>query len=110
MTTTRHITDVDRQTLGEALNAEEAVLVKFWAPWCGPCKALGPTVEEIAGELAGQVRVVAVNVDENPDLASDYAVQGVPTLLLIKDGQIVERLTGNQPKAKIEDALKPHIA
>lgn len=110
MPTTRKVADVDSKALEQALNEDETVLVKFWAPWCGPCKALAPTVEEIASELNGQVRVVAVNVDENPDLASDYAVQGVPTLLLIKDGNIAERLVGNQPKAKIEAALKPHIA
>ncbi|MES2965942.1 MAG: thioredoxin [Bdellovibrionota bacterium] len=82
------------------------VLVDFWAEWCGPCKALAPKLEEIAGELAGKAKIVKVDVDANPDSAAKYGVRGIPTLVLFKDGKEVGRLVGNQPKDAIVTMLK----
>jgi thioredoxin 1 len=76
-------------------------IVDFYADWCGPCKMLAPVLDELAGELAGTAKVVKVNVDQNQELAAQYKVQGVPTLFIFKDGAIVERAVGFQPKAGI---------
>ena len=70
------------------------VLVDFWAPWCGPCKLLTPTIEELARDYAGKAKVVKVNVDDNQDLATKYGIRGIPTLMLFKSGQLQERMTG----------------
>nr|WP_040714334.1 thioredoxin [Paenibacillus curdlanolyticus] len=80
-------------------------LVDFWAPWCGPCKMQLPIVEELAGELAGQATIAKINVDEQPELASQFGVMSIPTLILFKDGQPIDKLVGLQSK----DALKTKI-
>ncbi|UBV44880.1 thioredoxin TrxC (plasmid) [Deinococcus taeanensis] len=77
------------------------VIVDFWAPWCGPCRVIGPVLEEIARERAGHVRVVKVNVDENPQVPGRYQVQGIPTLLLFRNGQLAGRQVGALPKAAL---------
>src|SRR5262245_17146517 len=81
-------TDEDFETV--VLKSSEPVLVDFWAAWCGPCRRLSPTVEEVAGDLKGRLTVGKMNVDENPNTAFKYSIRGIPTLLLFKDGQIVE--------------------
>ncbi|REK69483.1 thioredoxin [Paenibacillus paeoniae] len=81
-------------------------LVDFWAPWCGPCKMQLPIVEELAGELAGQATIAKINVDEEPELASQFGVMSIPTLILFKDGQPVDKMVGLQSK----DALKTKIS
>src|SRR5690349_23353610 len=95
------------QTLTDAnweqtvLKSPVPVLVDFWAEWCGPCKMVSPIVSQLAEEYAGKLRVVKINADANPDLMHQYGVMGLPTLLLIKEGEIVERIAGFQPKDKI---------
>ncbi|MEK7354953.1 MAG: thioredoxin [Bdellovibrionota bacterium] len=90
----------------DVIKGSVPVLVDFWAEWCGPCKALAPKLEEIAGELAGKAKIVKVDVDANPDSAAKYGVRGIPTLVLFKDGKEVGRLVGNQPKDAIVTMLK----
>lgn len=89
----------------EVLQATVPVLVDFWAPWCGPCRMIAPTVEQLATELAGQAKVCKLNVDENTKLAARYGVTGIPTLIIFKNGQIVDRFVGVQSKERLRDAL-----
>jgi thioredoxin 1 len=89
----------------EVTNSEMPVLVDFWAGWCMPCKMLAPVVDEIAAEFAGKVKVVKVDVDSNQALATKFGVRGIPTILVLKNGQEVERMVGVQPKAAIAAKL-----
>ena len=86
----------------EVLNAQEPVVVDFWAEWCGPCRMIAPALEEIAGTMAGKVKVVKLNVDENPATATKYGIMSIPTLLIFKNGQLASRQIGAQPKQKLE--------
>ncbi len=89
----------------EVIKCDIPVLVDFWAEWCGPCKALGPTIDEIAGDFAGKVKVVKLDVQNEPTVASQFGIVSIPTLLLFKNGQIVNRMVGLQPKANITQQL-----
>lgn len=93
----------------EVLEADGPVLVDFGAVWCGPCKMLDPLVEEMANEWGDSVKVVKLDIDNNVSVAMTYQVMSVPTLMLFKDGEPVERLTGYKPKNKILDKLNPHL-
>ena len=93
----------------DVLGSSVPVLVDFWAEWCGPCRALGPKLEEIAGEMSSQVKIVKMNVDENPQTPGQYGIRGIPAMLLFKDGKQVGELIGNQPKDNITEFLKSHI-
>lgn len=84
-------------------------LVDFWAEWCGPCIALGPTIEALATEFEGKVNVGKLNVDQNPETAQKFGIRNIPTILLLKDGEIVERLVGAQPKAAFVEAINKHM-
>ena len=91
------------------LNAELPTVVDFWAVWCGPCKMIAPLLEEIAEEYAGQLQVTKLDVDTNNNAAYQYGVMGIPTLLLFKDGEEVERIVGFMPKDKLLSKLTPHL-
>jgi thioredoxin 1 len=87
----------------DVLNSDTPVVVDFWAEWCGPCKAIGPSLEEISDEMAGKVTIAKVNMDENPELASKYGVRSIPTLLMFKGGEPVAIQVGAAPKNKLSD-------
>jgi thioredoxin len=93
------------RNFAEIVAATPLLLVDFWAPWCGPCRAVAPVLEELARAEAGRLVIAKVNVDEEPSLAQRYAVQAIPTLLLFKDGQIVDTMVGAPPKAELTRRL-----
>lgn len=93
----------------EVLNGSETVLVDFFATWCGPCKMLGPVVEELSTEMAGKAKVYKVDVDKSPDIAGKYKITGVPTVMIFKNGAAVETLVGFQPKAVLKGKLEKYI-
>jgi len=93
----------------EVLKSDKAVLVDFWAPWCMPCKIIAPAVAEIAGEMKGKVRVMKVNVDEAPDVATELSILNIPTLILFKDGRELARIIGVNSKEAIENKIKSVI-
>ena len=93
----------------EVLQIAEPTLVDFWAGWCGPCRAIAPTIEEIANEYEEKLRVAKLDVDNNPQTPQQYGVQGIPTLILFKDGAEATRIVGNRSKDALVDELLPHI-
>jgi thioredoxin 1 len=100
---------VDTQTFpAEVQKATGLVIVDFWAPWCGPCRIIGPVLEEIAKEQAATVKVAKVNVDENQQLAGQFSIMSIPTLLFFKDGKVVEQIVGAVPKDKILQTIERH--
>jgi len=101
------VTDQTFET--EVLKSAEPVLVDFWAPWCGPCRAVAPTVESIATEYAGKVKVVKVNTDESGEVAMKLGITSIPTLMVFKGGQMVERVVGNRPKADLISLVTKHL-
>lgn len=96
----------DAQFDADVLKSDTPVLVDFWATWCAPCKAIAPTLDKLAEEFDGKVKIGKVNVDENPATPSQYGVRGIPTMILFKDGQIVDQLVGAVPKNQIESLLQ----
>src|SRR5271156_4159906 len=94
----------------EVLKSEQPVLIDFWAPWCGPCKAIAPTIDEVAGEYSGRLKVVKINVDDNPEVSARYGIRGIPNLLIIKSGQVKEQIVGAVPKVHLVRAVDNAIA
>jgi thioredoxin 1 len=103
MSNTVEIMDQNFET--EVLQSTLPVLVDFWATWCGPCRMIAPVVEELATENAGTAKVCKINIDESPNIAASYGVSSIPTLMIFKNGQIVDRLVGVQPKKRLQEAL-----
>ena len=104
---TKQITDDSFQA--DVLNSDKPVLVDFWAEWCGPCKMIGPALEELSDELGEKVTIAKLNIDENPDTPSRYGVRGIPTLLVFKGGQVKEQIVGYVPKETIQKAIDKHV-
>ena len=89
----------------EVLDAKVPVLVDFWAPWCGPCRAIAPVLEELAGEYSGRAKIVKINVDDHQRAASQYGVRSIPNLIVFKNGQVAQQIVGAVPKTKLTQAL-----
>jgi thioredoxin 1 len=100
----------DANWKSEVLESPVPVLVDFWAPWCGPCRTLAPTIEKLAGEYQGKIKIGKMDVDSNSATPMRYKVTGIPTLLVFKGGQVVEQLVGYRPKDAIAQALNKHIS
>lgn len=100
----QNVTDASFEN--DVLKSAQPVLIDFWATWCGPCRAIAPVVEQLAGEYAGKVKVVKVNIDENPKTPTQYDVRSIPTLLMFKEGKVVGQIVGAVPKPKIEELVK----
>ncbi|BAQ61852.1 thioredoxin [Geminocystis sp. NIES-3708] len=104
------VTEVKEADFKEVvLESELPVLVDFWAPWCGPCRMVAPVVEEIAQQYEGKVKVVKLNTDENPQIASQYGIRSIPTLMVFKDGQKQEMVVGAVPKTTLSNTLEKHL-
>ena len=93
----------------DVLKSSEPVVVDFWAEWCGPCRMIAPALEEISGALGDKVKIVKLNVDENPDVAAKYGIMSIPTLLLFKDGEIKDRQVGAAPKQKLQQWISAAV-
>jgi thioredoxin 1 len=107
MSAAASVTDANFKS--EVLESELPVLVDFWAPWCGPCRMVAPVVDEIAQQYEGQVKVVKVNTDESPSVASQYGIRSIPTLMVFKGGQRVDMVVGAVPKATLANTLEKYL-
>ena len=104
------IANLTTESFKQALTSSTTpVLVDFWAPWCGPCKAIAPTLEELANELDGKLKIAKVNIDDNDAVAAEYGVRAIPTMILFKQGKVAETLVGMMPKAALKAKLAAHV-
>jgi len=94
----------------EVLKSDVPVLVDFWAPWCGPCRVISPVVEELANEMAGRLKVVKVNTDENTDVSSEYGIMSIPTLGIFMEGEMIDTVVGALPKTQIMQRISPYLS
>jgi thioredoxin 1 len=104
---TKAVTDANFET--EVLGADKPVLVDFWAEWCGPCKMIGPSLEELSEELGDQVTITKLNIDENPDAPGKYGVRGIPTMILFKNGEPAATKVGAEPKGRLKAWLEGEL-
>lgn len=102
------IVNVSDQTFNNEVESQGTVLVDFWAPWCGPCKMIAPILEDLSGDLGDSVKIAKVNVDENPESASRFGVMSIPTLILFKDGQPVDKIVGLNSKDSLKNLIAKH--
>jgi thioredoxin 1 len=107
MSAAAQVTDASFKS--EVLESDVPVLVDFWAPWCGPCRMVAPVVDEIAEQYLGQVKVVKLNTDENPGVASEYGIRSIPTLMIFKGGQRVDMVVGAVPKTTLASTLEKYL-
>ncbi|KYH28857.1 MULTISPECIES: thioredoxin [Clostridium] len=98
-----------RNFIQEVINSEQAVLVDFWAPWCGPCRMLGPVIEELSEDMGDKVKFFKMNVDENPEIASKYRISSIPNVMIFKNGEVVENMVGFRPKQDFEKVISKHL-
>lgn len=103
----QEITDTNFQE--KVINSDKLSMIDFWAEWCGPCRAVGPVVEQLAKEYEGKVNIGKVDVDKNPDLSAEYGITSIPAILFVKDGKVVDKLIGAQPKANFVKKLEAHM-
>ena len=103
------VTTTDNDFTTEVLESDLPVVVDFWAEWCGPCKVIGPALEEISDEMAGKVKIVKVNIDENPQTPQQYGVRGIPTLLIFQNGEVKAEKIGALPKSKLAEWVEESI-
>ena len=104
------VVDADAESFDAEISSSVPVLVDLWAPWCGPCRVVSPLVERLGADNAGRLKVVKLNVDEAPAISARYGVQGIPTLLLIRNGAEADRLVGAAPQAQLQAWIEPHLA
>lgn len=102
--------EVTDSNFEELIKGDKPVLVDFWAEWCGPCKMIGPVVEQLAGEYEGQAVIGKMDVDMNAQVPAQFGIRSIPTLMIFKDGKLVDKVVGAVPKAVLEDKLKAHIS
>jgi thioredoxin 2 len=103
------VVDADRESFEAELNVSVPVVIDFWAPWCGPCKMVTPSLERLAHTHAGRLKIVKLNVDNEPEIAGTYGVQGIPLLVLVRNGEELDRLVGAVPETQIEAWLRRHV-
>lgn len=103
----QQFTDANFQT--EVLASNQLSVIDFWAEWCGPCRAIGPVIEELSKEYSGKVKVGKLNVDENPQVSMNYGITSIPAILFVKNGQVVDKLVGAQPKANFVKKIEQHM-
>lgn len=101
--------EITDSNIQEYLDGGKLVVVDFWAPWCGPCKAIAPVIEELANEYEGQVVIGKCDVDENTDLSTQYGIRNIPTILFFKNGKVVDKQVGAATKAVLTDKIKAHL-
>ncbi|WP_372423842.1 thioredoxin TrxA [Salinarimonas chemoclinalis] len=101
------VTDQSFET--DVLKSGEPVVVDFWAEWCGPCRMIGPALEEIAGEMAGKVKIAKINVDENPGIAGQLGIRSIPTLMIFKDGELASQKVGAAPKGDLQRWIQSNV-
>jgi thioredoxin 1 len=102
------ITNVTDQNFS-AETSEGVVLVDFWAPWCGPCKMIAPVLEELDSEIGDKVKIVKIDIDQNQETAGSYGIMSIPTLLVMKNGEVVDKVTGFRPKDALAEVLEKHV-
>ncbi len=106
----QYLNATDQNFKTEVLDSDKVALVDFWAAWCGPCQMLGPVIEELAGEYQGKAVIAKLNVDENPNTAAQYGIRSIPTMLIFKNGEVVDQMVGAMPKNMIAEKIDAQIA